>query len=85
MTVDMIVKSYLQDSYVTALGFELATSGLADRRATYCAMEPCWVGIKQNEIIIQSTLDISTSLISNNRLSRCENLAPVLTRKSNNM
>ena len=33
---------------------------------------------------VQSTLVISTSLISNNRLSRCENLVPVLTWKSNN-
>ena len=34
-------------------------------------------------IYIQSTLVISTSLISNNRLSRSENLVPVLTWKSN--
>ena len=33
---------------------------------------------------IQLTLVISTSLISNNRLSRSENLVPVLTRVSNN-
>ena len=33
---------------------------------------------------IQSTLVISTSLISNNRLFRTENLVPVFTRKSNN-
>ena len=33
---------------------------------------------------IQSTLVISTSLISNNRLSRSENLAPVLTQRSTN-
>ena len=33
---------------------------------------------------VQSTLVISTSLISNNRLSRSENLVPVLTLKSNN-
>ena len=32
---------------------------------------------------IQSTLVISTSVISNNRLSRRENLVPVLTQKSN--
>ena len=31
---------------------------------------------------IQSTLVISTSVISNNRLSRRENLVPVLTKKS---
>ena len=31
------------------------------------------------KIIIQSTLVISTSVISNNRLSRRENLIPVLT------
>ena len=34
--------------------------------------------------IIQSTLVISNSLISNNRLSRSENLIPVLTQKSTN-
>ena len=34
---------------------------------------------------IQSTLVISNSLISNNRLSRSENLVPVLTQKSTNM
>ena len=33
---------------------------------------------------IQSTLVISTSVISNNRLSRGENLVPALTWKSNN-
>ena len=35
-------------------------------------------------MVIQLTLVISTSLISNNRLSRSENLVPVLTWKSNN-
>ena len=35
-------------------------------------------------LYIQSTLFISTSLISNNHLSRSENLVPVLTWKSNN-
>ena len=34
--------------------------------------------------IIQSSLVISTSLFSNNRLFRTVNLVPVLTRKSNN-
>ena len=33
---------------------------------------------------LQSALVISTLLISNNRLSRSENLIPVLTWKSNN-
>ena len=33
---------------------------------------------------LQLTLVISTSLISNNRLSRTENLVPALTWKSNN-
>ena len=33
---------------------------------------------------VQSTLVISNSLISNNRLSRSENLVPVLTRRSTN-
>ena len=33
---------------------------------------------------MQSTLVISTTLISNNRLSRSENLVPVLTWKSKN-
>ena len=32
---------------------------------------------------VQSTLVVSTSVISNNRLSRRENLIPVLTQKSN--
>ena len=32
--------------------------------------------------VIQSTLVISTSVISNNRLSRREDLVPVLTQKS---
>ena len=36
------------------------------------------------QISIQLTLVISTSLISNNRLSRSENLIPALTWKSNN-
>ena len=35
-----------------------------------------WASIRIN---IQSTLIISTSVISNNRLSRTENLIPVLT------
>ena len=35
-------------------------------------------------MLVQSTLIISTSLISNNRLSQSENLVPVLTWKSNN-
>ena len=35
-------------------------------------------------LILQSTLVISTSLISNNRLSRSENLVPVLTQRSTN-
>ena len=33
---------------------------------------------------IQSTLVISNSLISNNRLSRSDNLVPVLTQRSTN-
>ena len=37
-----------------------------------------------NEIHVQSTLVISNSLISNNRLSRSENLVPVLTQRSTN-
>ena len=37
-----------------------------------------------NEFILQSTLVISTSLISNNRLSRSEIMVPVLTWKSKN-
>ena len=36
-----------------------------------------------NYVQIQSTLVISTPVISNNRLSRRENLIPVLTQKSN--
>ena len=42
---------------------------------------------KMKEIIseLQSTLVITTSFISNNRLSRSENLVPVLTRKLNNV
>ena len=34
---------------------------------------------------VQSALAVSTSLISNNRLSRIENFVPVLTWKSNSM
>ena len=33
---------------------------------------------------VQSTLVISNSLISNNRLSRSDNLVPVLTQRSTN-
>ena len=40
--------------------------------------------IKSKSIDIQSTLVISNSLISNNRLSRSENLVPVLTQRSTN-
>ena len=36
------------------------------------------------KINVQSTLFISTSLISNNRLSRSKILVPILTRKSKN-
>ena len=35
-------------------------------------------------LLLQSTLIISTSLFSNNRLSRSENLVPVLTQRSTN-
>ena len=42
-----------------------------------------WHMHSRSLIRIQSTLVISTSLISNNRLSRSENLVPVLTWKSN--
>ena len=35
--------------------------------------------IQQQRLNLQSTLVISTSVISDNRLSRCENLIPVLT------
>ena len=35
-------------------------------------------------MFVQSTLVISNSLISNNRLSRSENLVPVLTQRSTN-
>ena len=35
-------------------------------------------------IAVQSTFFISTSFISTDRLSRSENLVPVLTRKSSN-
>ena len=38
MSVEKILRSI--SSYVTALGFELATLGSAIRRATDCAMEP---------------------------------------------
>ena len=38
---------------------------------------------KKNLIKLQSTLVISTLLTSNNRLSRSENLIPILTWKSN--
>ena len=37
---------------------------------------------RSNAKLVQSTLVISTSVISNNRLSRRENLVPVLTQKS---
>ena len=48
-----------------------------------------WCVVKQTEshkysFVVQSTLVISTSLISNNRLSRSENLVHVLTWISNN-
>ena len=36
------------------------------------------------DFLLQSTLIVSTSLISNNRLSRSENLVLILTWKSNN-
>ena len=36
------------------------------------------------QVYIQSTLVISNSLISNNRLSGSENLVPVLTQRSTN-
>ena len=39
---------------------------------------------EDKEFIIQLTLVISNSLISNNRLCRCENLVPVLTQRSTN-
>ena len=44
----------------------------------------CVIGISHKKLRsqIQSTLVISNSLISNNRLSRSENLVPVLTQKS---
>ena len=35
-------------------------------------------------VVIQSTLDISNSLISNNRLSRSKNLVPILTQRFTN-
>ena len=40
------------------------------------------IEIMRSVFYIQSTLVISTSVISNNRLSRRENLVPVLTKKS---
>ena len=43
-----------------------------------------WVLKSLKFYYIQSTLVISTSFISNNHLSRSENLVPVLARKSNN-
>ena len=48
-----------------------------------------WCVVKQTEshkysFVVQSILVISTSLISNNRISRSENLVPVLTWISNN-
>ena len=42
------------------------------------------VRLKVLKKYLQSTLVISNSLISNNRLSRRENLVPVLTRRSTN-
>ena len=41
------------------------------------------MGSKHANTIMQSTLVISASLISNNRLFRSENLVPLLTWKSN--
>ena len=62
-----------------------------ENRAMNNCSEPGLVVFRINEtdpnqgtFLIQSTLVISTSLISNNRLSRSENLVPVLTWKSNN-
>ena len=43
----------------------------------------CMANENQNKV--QSTLVISNSLISNNRLSRSENLVPVITQRSPNM
>ena len=52
-------------------------------RLTQCVTYPA--SCRQMDIIeIQSTLVISTSLISNNRLPRSENLVPVLTWKCKN-
>ena len=42
------------------------------------------VNYSRLEINVQSTLVISNSLISNNRLSRSDNLVPVLTQRSTN-
>ena len=57
------------ESYVVELGFKLVTLGSAVRCADDCAMET-------SSNIIQLTLVISTSPISNNHSSRSENLVP---------
>ena len=67
---DNTVHVYIQNCRTPAL-----KRHLSQQFSTVCINDKC--------IHLQSTLVISTSLISNNRLSRSENLIPVLTWKYN--
>ena len=53
-------------------------------KAQLLAFTTLWSNSAHDNLVIQSTLVISTSLISNNRLYLSEILVPVLTWKSMN-
>ena len=55
-----------------------------DQPAHLCSLIGVFALLTESLDSLQLTLVILTSLISNNRLSRSENLVPVLTWKSNN-
>ena len=70
--------NFIKKSYKTRF---IANSSSCSTTELSKLLTSCLTAIKSH---IQSTLVISNSLISNNRLSRSENLVPVLTQRSTN-
>ena len=73
------IMSYLGYFIVTPVNVVFHFYHTLCNMTTYYCKESSLVSISKQ---VQSALVISTSVISNNRLSRRENLVPVLTQKS---
>ena len=89
LKIDMSTALHSYDKFVVyrsdhlALVATIALNNQSTESSDGSIVSKCRLG-KWSWIVIQSTLVISISLISNNRLSRSENLVLVLTQRSTN-